>query len=242
MNAGEFFTRFKGLFSPLCEEQEWVDVMMQMLSLLPDHVLRRQLYGEYKTWKMTGHTTIQLSQPVQKSHDSRQPAPRPTAASIVAGTARRVRGHGSVAYTYKTTNPPPLPEISSLPTFSTESTAPSVPVHLQGDWARGTPVMQTRKQEWLTGRARDQTVHAASKPKEVIKLDPSADPLADKHWPALDKPAPLPKVEKIEFSSDSETEKTKKKTKAGKGKEKPSKGNANVGKQAEPKQKKTNDC
>ncbi|ETO06395.1 hypothetical protein RFI_31002 [Reticulomyxa filosa] len=239
MRASDFFLQFKSLFSPLCEEDVWVDVMMQMLSLLTDHVLRRQLYSEYKTWKLTGRTTAQLHSTPQQAEAWKAPSnAQPTAASIVAGKARRVRGHGTAAYNYpsarQSANVPSLP-LSTMTTQldSTQEPVIAAPQQLQGAWARGTPVMQVKKAVKPNSRPKVQKVQASAKPKEAIPMDPK-NPLFDKYWPALDKPPPLPVLatfchshisyfvlfyvdetfdnkKKIEFSSDSEEEDKKKK-------------------------------
>jgi len=50
----EFFYRFKAMFKPLCNENVWVGILIEMLALLEDGKLRRSLYEQYRYWVVTG--------------------------------------------------------------------------------------------------------------------------------------------------------------------------------------------
>merc|ERR1712129_204573 len=95
-----FFREFKSLFSPLCTEDVWSNILITMLALLPDAQKRRKLYEEYRGWVLGGRIDRRTAIKNNKRRQQQQPAKSnakakskrttvPSAASIVSGAYKK---------------------------------------------------------------------------------------------------------------------------------------------------------
>merc|ERR1712232_881517 len=81
ISASVFFYQFKSLFSPLCAEDVWTNILITMQALLSDAPKRRKLYEEYRAWVLGGRidkkTKIQQQkrQPQKKTQSKRTNVP-----------------------------------------------------------------------------------------------------------------------------------------------------------------------
>eukprot|EP01083_Nonionella_stella_P180737 645278_1 len=202
ISSSVFFHRFKGLFDPLCSEEIWVDILIQMLALLRDGKMRRALYEEYRDWVIGGRVnkTTRIRSQYRRGKKATQASVRkggggggiaskkapqktnvPSAAAIVAGLYRKptkamiMSQRRAQKGAQKGERKRIVSASKPMTTMNVKSKkkTPSSPPNVKGKWKTGAPKMNVKSNK----------KHKKKDPK-IPKVSSKA-PAVRQHWPTL---------------------------------------------------------